>query len=100
MPRYDYNCEGCGEIIEVIHSITECDRSRSCNKCGVEITRMLSAPHVEGSSIYPFKLWNAKMPEGQYSIELKNKSEHKKFLKNRDLDSPSITNWGTRRVTA
>jgi putative FmdB family regulatory protein len=100
VPRYDYACESCGFVGEIIHPISECDTEYRCHECGGILKRMINAPHVEGSSIYPLQFWNAKLPNGQYSVELKNKAEHKKFLASRGLEGPNITKWGKRRVTA
>lgn len=35
MPTYDYHCEGCGETIEIFHSIKD-PPVKLCPKCGEE----------------------------------------------------------------
>lgn len=89
MPRYDYQCESCGFFEEVSHSISQCDVKRSCPICPEEMFRKVNAPYIEGS-FYPFKFWNARMPPGQFSVEINNKVEHKAFLASRGLDSPVV----------
>jgi len=34
MPRYDYKCESCGEIYQLVHSIKE--KETDCIKCETE----------------------------------------------------------------
>lgn len=99
MPRYDYTCEQCKKTIEVIHPIRDCTKKRKCS-CGGQLSREVNAPHVEGSLIYPFKLWNIKLPPGKFSVEVRNKAEHQAILKRNKLESPAITKWGTRREQA
>lgn len=89
MPRYDYCCGECGFFEEISHTIKQCDVERSCPICSGVFVRLMNAPYIEGS-FYPFKFWNAKMPEGRFSVEFNNKSEHKEFLAKRGLDSPVV----------
>lgn len=89
MPRYDYVCPECGFFEEVSHSIKQCDEDRQCSVCTKGMVRKMNAPYIEGS-FYPFKFWNAKMPDGQFSVELNNKTEHREFLARRGLDSPVV----------
>jgi len=100
MPRYDYRCAECGDITELVHSISHCDVSRICLKCGGTLTRCVNAPHIDGSNIYPFNFWNAKLPGGKFAVEVRSKSEHKALLESRGLDSPVLAKWGTNRIRA
>ena len=34
MPRYDYKCESCGELYQLVHSINE--KATDCEKCSVK----------------------------------------------------------------
>lgn len=100
MPRYDYMCGVCGMEREITHSISTCDERRSCEKCKGVLTRIINLPHVEGSSIYPFQFWNAKLPGGKTSMEIRNKAHHQEVLAKRGLTAPNIPNWGTKRIPA
>ena len=46
MPLYEYQCEECGETIEVIQKFSDPPPSE-CKKCGGELERLLSAPAVQ-----------------------------------------------------
>ena len=43
MPRYQFTCEGCGQLEEVDRSFEECYRppDKECPKCGEEKWRKL-----------------------------------------------------------
>jgi putative FmdB family regulatory protein len=85
MPRYSYQCTECGHIEERIHTIKDCDLSWYC-VCGSVQTRQVEAPFIEGSLIYPFKLWNLT----DETITVKDKAHHKKLLAKYNCDSPAI----------
>ena len=34
MPRYDYECKNCEEVIEIVHSIKLDHTNKPCPKCG------------------------------------------------------------------
>lgn len=94
VPRYDYRCTCCAEEVELVHTIPECAIPRVCKKCGGTLERVVSLVHVEGSSVYPFKFWNVRLPDGKFSTEVTNKYEHRKILEGRNLASPAITTHG------
>lgn len=96
MPRYDYECPECFEIIELVHSIRDCEEERRCPLCCSTLVRQISSPHVEGSYIYPFRFWNARLPGGAKSVEVNNRYEHRKLLESRGLDSPVIAKRKTK----
>jgi len=101
MPRYDYKCEKCGYIAEVTHPISSCDDpsiiycQRGRDECHGIMTRLISAPHVEGSAVYPFNLWNIRTDKnGPGYVTINNKTEHKKVLADRGFSSPFFSVGG------
>ena len=46
MPRYNYQCDSCEDIITVFHAIDEA--YNNCEKCGEENTmiKLLSLPYI------------------------------------------------------
>ena len=53
MPLYEYECEGCGEVFEVIQKFSDAPITVH-EKCGGQVRRLLSAPsfHFKGSGWY------------------------------------------------
>jgi putative FmdB family regulatory protein len=53
VPLYEYRCEKCGSRIEKIQKFSDPPLS-TCEKCGGELTRLLSAPAIQfkGSGWY------------------------------------------------
>jgi len=45
VPRYDYICQGCGHILEVIHGVHDSGPER-CERCGGEMRKLLSTPTI------------------------------------------------------
>lgn len=45
MPIYDYVCESCGHVVEVIHAISAPGPS-TCERCGGTLKRALSTPAI------------------------------------------------------
>lgn len=87
MPEYHYFCE-CGYEVDLHHSINRCDENVLCIKCNKNMKRHIYAAHVEGRDVYPFRLWNVRLPNGARDIEVRNKAEHKKILSKKGFDSP------------
>ena len=46
MPLYEYRCEKCGARIEKIQKFSDSPLT-TCEKCGGELTRLLSAPAIQ-----------------------------------------------------
>ncbi len=90
MPRYNYFCKHCESGIIIVHTISECDQEHKCTDCGHLMNREIEAPHIEGSNIYPFNLWNLPLPNGQEEITVHNKDEHKALMKKYDCDTPYL----------
>lgn len=53
MPLYEYRCEQCRELIEVLQRYSD-DPLTVCEKCGGDLRRLISAPAVQfkGSGWY------------------------------------------------
>lgn len=53
MPLYEYQCNQCGERMEILQSISDPPHSH-CPKCGGEMKKLLSAPAIQfkGSGFY------------------------------------------------
>lgn len=43
MPLYEYRCQECGEVIEILQRIDE-PPPKDCSHCGGAMTKMISAP--------------------------------------------------------
>lgn len=47
MPIYDYRCQECGQVTEILHRGPGSEEPISCSKCGsTRLERLLSAPAV------------------------------------------------------
>jgi putative FmdB family regulatory protein len=53
MPLYEYKCEQCAELLEVIQSFSSPPET-ICPKCGGSLRKMISAPAIQfkGSGFY------------------------------------------------
>ncbi len=53
VPTYDYQCRSCGQITEVVHSMTE-DGPTTCERCGGALRRVLYPTGIifKGSGFY------------------------------------------------
>jgi putative FmdB family regulatory protein len=53
MPLYEYQCQDCGNTIEVIQKFSD-DPLHKCGSCGGALERLLSAPAIQfkGSGWY------------------------------------------------
>jgi putative FmdB family regulatory protein len=47
MPLYPYNCNSCGDFQDW-QSITACDQSAACPRCGMASRRVVTAPTILG----------------------------------------------------
>lgn len=45
MPRYDYVCQSCGRIVEVLHGVHASGPAK-CEHCGGPMRKMLSTPSI------------------------------------------------------
>jgi len=44
MPKYDFKCQGCGEVKEKIVSWTESEKRFFCERCGTLSVRRIFSP--------------------------------------------------------
>jgi len=53
MPLYEYQCEGCGDVFEVMQKFAD-EPLTMHEKCGGKVNRLISAPafHLKGSGWY------------------------------------------------
>lgn len=53
MPIYEYECEKCGEVIEILQKISD-PPLKKCNHCGGKIRKLMSMNtfHLKGSGWY------------------------------------------------
>ncbi len=53
MPLYEYECEKCGRLLEVIQKFSD-EPLSECTECGGKLERLLSAPAIQfkGSGWY------------------------------------------------
>lgn len=53
MPLYEYQCQNCGERVEIIQNFSDPPYSH-CPKCGGDMKKLLSAPAIQfkGSGFY------------------------------------------------
>jgi putative FmdB family regulatory protein len=53
MPLYEYQCQACGERVEVIQKVSDPPYTH-CPKCGGEMKKLVSAPAIQfkGSGFY------------------------------------------------
>lgn len=94
MPVYDYSCEECGITVERTHTIKKCSKPVYCDKCDQQMRRLISSPHVEGTGIYPVRLWNLPIPGDVRGVVVNNKSEHWAILQKYKCQSPAVTKYG------
>jgi len=45
MPLYDYQCENCGHVVEVMHGVYDSGPQR-CERCGGGMRKLLSTPSI------------------------------------------------------
>ena len=45
MPIYEYQCSGCGKVIEIITSLDD-DQPKICPACGSNAIKIMSAPGI------------------------------------------------------
>lgn len=54
MPLYPFRCEFCANYLEVERGIDEDVTNPACNYCGIQMTRVWSAPSIQfkGTGFY------------------------------------------------
>ncbi len=83
MPLYEYQCEKCGQRVEIIQRVSDKPYSH-CPKCGGDMKKLFSAPAIQfkGSGFYKtdYPSASSKSPESKSSGE-GSKSETKSETK-------------------
>jgi putative FmdB family regulatory protein len=54
MPKYDFQCNACNIVQELLLAITETDTIPSCTLCGTEMKRVFTPPAIlfKGAGFY------------------------------------------------
>ncbi len=54
MPIYEYECEKCGAVVEMMHGMSEKPATTKCAKCKGKLQRLISASafHLKGGGWY------------------------------------------------
>ncbi len=54
MPIYEYECEKCGAVVEMMHGMSEKPPTTKCAKCKGKLQRLISASafHLKGGGWY------------------------------------------------
>jgi putative FmdB family regulatory protein len=78
MPLYEYRCEGCGEVFELIQKFAD-EPLTVHDKCGGRVHRLISAAAIrfKGSGWYATDYANAGNGSKQRDSETKSDSERK-----------------------
>jgi putative FmdB family regulatory protein len=78
MPRYEYKCEGCGEVFELQQKFAD-EPLTVHDKCGGRVERLISAPTLQfkGSGFYVNDYAKGGGNGGSKKSESESKSESK-----------------------
>jgi len=94
MPLYEYECEGCGEVFEVIQKFSD-EPVAVHEKCGGRVHRLISAPSFQFKGTGWYATDYAKGGNGgskRGDSEKKNDSDSKKS----DSDKKASTDSGSK----
>src|SRR5271170_1267996 len=93
MPRYEYKCEGCGEIFELQQKFAD-EPLTIHDKCGARVERIISAPALmfKGSGFYVNDYAKGGSNGGSKKSDSDSKSESKS-------DSKPATDTATKSET-
>lgn len=95
MPLYEYKCDQCGEVFEVVQKFSD-PPLKICSTCGGKVTKMLSSPAIQfkGSGWYvtDYVRTDKKEPSSDQKPEneVKSGTENKKSASN-ELSETSKT---------
>ena len=89
MPLYEYRCDSCHELIEVIQKFSD-EPLSVCEKCGGKLKRLLSPPglHFKGTGWYVTDYAKAPRPK---SDDRPDKAAKKAESKKSKTDTSSKT---------
>jgi len=78
MPLYEYQCQACGERVEVIQRHSDPPYAH-CPKCGGEVKKLISSPAIQfkGSGFYKTDYNASKPSESKSESKTETKSESK-----------------------
>ena len=79
MPLYEYQCEKCGERVEIIQRVSDKPYSH-CPKCGGDMKKLVSAPAIQfkGSGFYKTDYATSKPSESKSETKSESKADTKK----------------------
>jgi putative FmdB family regulatory protein len=78
MPLYEYKCQKCASVFEIIQKISDMPLIE-CPECGGRLKKVLTAPAIQfkGSGFYITDYAKKKKPEKEATPKKKQKSEEK-----------------------
>lgn len=84
MPLYEYKCQKCASVFEVIQKISDSPLTE-CPACGGMLKKVISAPAIQfkGSGFYITDYAKKNMPRKEARPEKKQKSDKKEEAKSR-----------------
>jgi len=92
MPLYEYKCQKCASVFEIIQKMSDLPLTE-CPECGGRLKKVLTAPAIQfkGSGFYITDYAKKKRPEKGATPKNKQKSEEKVEGKNKKAshESPS-----------
>ena len=79
MPLYEYQCQKCGERVEIIQRVSDKPYSH-CPKCGGDMKKLISAPAIQfrGSGFYKTDYASSKPSESKSETKSESKPDTKK----------------------
>jgi putative FmdB family regulatory protein len=79
MPLYEYQCQACGERVEVIQKLSDPPYSH-CPKCSGDMKKLLSAPAIQfkGSGFYKTDYSSSPKTETKSESKSETKSDTSK----------------------
>lgn len=88
MPLYEYQCQACGERVEVIQKLNDPPYAH-CPKCSGDMKKLVSAPAIQfkGSGFYKTDYSSSPKSESSSSESKSEKSETKSETKSESKPS-------------
>ena len=88
MPLYEYQCQACGERVEVIQKLSDPPYAH-CPKCSGDMKKLVSAPAIQfkGSGFYKTDYSSSPKSESSSSESKSEKSETKSETKSESKPS-------------
>jgi putative FmdB family regulatory protein len=92
MPLYEYRCETCDDVVEILQKFSD-EPLKTCTKCGGSLERLLSPPglHFKGSGWYITDYArSAKGSNGDKAEKTDAKTESKPETKSETKTEPKL----------